>query len=172
MAVSSVKFAKGDKIVYPMYGAGHVISIKKRNTVNGVKTYYEVYFELNKTRIDIPCASAERIGLRPISRKRDCKMALDVLCKSVKIEKCVQWRKHHQINIDKLTKGDLVSVAEVIQNLLSKKLSKNLSATENKTLQDAKNILASEISLIEKCHPSVVFERIENSFFGGELEES
>jgi CarD family transcriptional regulator len=90
----------------------------------------------------------------------------EVLSKTIKIEKCVQWRKHHQANIDKLVKGDLVSVAEVIQNLLSKKLSKNLSATENKTLQDAKNILASEISLIEDCEPMLIFEKIDYAFFG------
>ena len=57
------------------------------------------------------------------------------------------WNRRHRDNMDKLKTGDIISVAEVVRNLMRVNRVKSLSAGETKMLNNARQILISEIIL-------------------------
>ena len=59
------------------------------------------------------------------------------------------WNRRYRENMDKLRSGDPCKVAEVIRNLMRVEREKRLSTGEKKLLANARQILASEIVLVE-----------------------
>jgi CarD family transcriptional regulator len=160
----SKKFLVGDHIVCPLYGAGEIVSKKTVPTRYGNKKFFEVIFKHSNMKLNIRCDNPESVGMRSTAGKKEVRKAFKLLESSCKIEKNVQWKKKHISYLVKLQKGDLISVAEVVQSLMTKKLVRSLSATENKTLNDAKSILISEIAVIENKDIEEISERIDDSF--------
>ncbi|MDR2457294.1 MAG: hypothetical protein LBD41_02285 [Clostridiales Family XIII bacterium] len=161
----SKKFLVGEHIVCPLYGAGEIISKKIVPTRNGNKKFFEVIFKHSNIKLNIRCDKTESVGMRALSKKKDVKKAFKLLESSCNLEENIQWKKKHILYLVKLQKGDLISVAEVVQSLMTKKLMKNLSATENKTLSDARSILISEIAVIEKKGIEVISEKLDDFFY-------
>ncbi|MGL4484017.1 MAG: CarD family transcriptional regulator, partial [Anaerovoracaceae bacterium] len=57
------------------------------------------------------------------------------------------WSKRYRENMEKLKTGQVYEVAEVFRNLLRSDMNKSLSTGEKKLLNDARQILLSEIIL-------------------------
>jgi CarD family transcriptional regulator len=59
------------------------------------------------------------------------------------------WNRRYRENMEKLKTGDVLEVAEVVRNLSLSDRDKKLSTGEKKMLSNAKQILASEIVLVQ-----------------------
>ena len=103
-------FNVGDKIVYPMHGAGTIDSIEEKDILGEKQSYYILKMPSN-VKVMVPISKAEEVGVR---------------------------------------------------NLSFKQKEKGLSTGEKKMLNNAKQILVSELVLAEHATQDVIEEEIES----------
>ena len=60
-------FSIGDKIVYPMHGAGTVESIEEKEMFGESAEYYIIKMPIGDMKLMVPTDSAEEIGVREVS---------------------------------------------------------------------------------------------------------
>lgn len=141
-------FAIGDKIVYPMHGAGTIVSIEEKEILGEKKDYYTVLMPIGDMKVMIPVGSAEDVGVRRISSDEKLEEVRNILSGS-DIPMDSNWNKRYRDNLDKIKGGDICEVAVVIRNLVSMDEEKGLSTGERKMLNNAKQILMSEVALVK-----------------------
>ncbi len=139
-------FSIGSKIVHPMHGAGTIKEIEEKKILGEVKQYYILQLPCNDMNVMIPVDSQNSVGIRELMDKQTVLDAIEVL-KQESTPMDSNWNRRHRRNMDKLKTGDILQVAEVVRNLIRANRIKNLSAGEAKTLNNAKQILISEIIL-------------------------
>ena len=94
----------------------------------------------------IPVESEQSVGIRTIVDKSVALEAIEIL-KQESSPMDSNWNRRHRDNMEKLKKGDILEVAEVVRNLMRVNKQKSLSAGETKMLANARQILISEIIL-------------------------
>ncbi|MFA5637949.1 MAG: CarD family transcriptional regulator [Anaerovoracaceae bacterium] len=141
-------FKVGDKIVYPMHGAGIIGKIEEKKILGDTKEYYVLNVPCGDMKIMIPIGACEEIGVRRIVEPSVIKRAMKVL-KQGPTEMSQNWNRRYRENMEKLKTGDVLEVAEVVKNLELSDRERRLSAGEKKMLSNAKQILASEIVLVQ-----------------------
>ena len=153
-------FSVGDKIVYPMHGAGTIDSIEEKDILGEKQSYYILKMP-SDVKVMIPTAKAEEVGVRNIIDKQSAEKVFKVLSQDeTEMEK--NWNKRYRDNMDKMKSGDIYEVADVVRNLSFKQKEKGLSTGEKKMLNNAKQILVSELVLAEHATQDVIEEEIES----------
>jgi CarD family transcriptional regulator len=148
-------FSIGDKVVYPMHGAGIIESIEEREILGELKKYYVMKMPIGEMKVMIPINNVEGIGIRDVI---DNKCA-DSVFKSLEIksdEQTSNWNKRYRENMDKIKSGDVFEVADVVKHLVLRERNKGLSTGERKMLNSAKQILISELVLAKNMNPNDV----------------
>ena len=137
-------FAIGDRVLYPMYGAGVIESIEDK-LVNGILTaYYVLKISVGNLKISISVNRAEEKGIRNIAAPGE---VLDIIAKTDVIDMPDNWNVRYKQNMEKLKTGDLKTEVEVYKTLVMRERNKMLSSIEKKMLGNAKQIIVSEIIL-------------------------
>ena len=153
-------FSVGDKIVYPMHGAGVIDSIEEKDILGEKQSYYILKMP-GEVKVMVPTAKAEEIGVRNIIDKSSAEKVIQVLeHDETMMDK--NWNKRYRDNMDKMKSGDIYEVADVVRNLSFKQKEKGLSTGEKKMLNNAKQILVSELVLAEHATQDVIEEEIES----------
>ena len=154
-------FKIGDEVVYPMHGAVRIVAIEDKAILDEIQSYYIIKMP-GEVKVMVPTAKAEEIGVRPI-------VDLDTAGKVMKIleqdstEMSMNWNKRYRDNMDKLKTGDIYEVADIVRNLSFKQKDKGLSTGEKKMLLNAKQILVSELVLVESREKEDVEADVENT---------
>lgn len=142
-------FHIGDRIVYPMHGAGIIVDIEEKKILGEIHQYYVVQISVSNMKVMLPVDNTESIGIREI-------VSSDVADKAIKYfidcsEDCNDnWNQRYRENIDKLKSGDLTEVATVAKTLMLRDKKKSLSNAERKMLSNAKSIFISELVLAKE----------------------
>jgi len=158
-------YSIGDKIVYPMHGAGVVESIEDRSILGESRRYYILRLPIGDVTIMIPCDCTESVGVREIIPKKELKI-IDNALKSASDEVTGNWNRRYRDNMEKLKTGQLHSVCEVVRNLMRAEKKKKLSMGEKKMLSNAKQILMSELILVSERDAVEIEEHISLLVFG------
>ena len=153
-------FNIGDKIVYPMHGAGTIDSIEEKDVLGEKQSYYILKMP-GEVKVMVPIAKAEQVGVRSIIDKGSADKVFEVL-EHDETEMNKNWNKRYRDNMDKLKSGDIYEIADVVRNLSFKQKEKGLSTGEKKMLSNAKQILVSELVLAEHATQDEVEELINN----------
>lgn len=140
-------FKVGDKIVYPMHGAGVIETIEERAVLDEKQAYYIIKMP-GEVKVMVPTAKAEEIGVRNIIDKETAGKVIHVLEEDC-TEMSMKWNKRYRDNVEKMKSGNVFEVADIVRNLSFKQKDKGLSTTEKKMLLNAKQILVSELMLAE-----------------------
>ena len=128
-------FNVGDKIVYPMHGAGVIDSIEEKDILG------------EKVRNIIDKSSADKV--------------IGIL-EQDETEMDKNWNKRYRDNMEKMKSGDIYEVADVVRNLSFKQKEKGLSTGEKKMLNNARQILVSELVLAEHATQEEVEQLVDN----------
>ena len=83
----------------------------------------------------------------------------------MKVDMTGNWNRRYRENLQRLKSGDLFEVAEVIKGLMWRDKKRGLSNGERKMLHSAKQILISEIVLVEEMEYTAVEQRINEAMF-------
>ena len=159
-------FNIGDKIVYPMHGAGVIDSIEEKNILGEKQSYYILSMP-GEVKVMVPIDKAEQVGVRSIIDKGSADKVFNLLSQD-ETEMDKNWNKRYRDNMEKLKSGDIYEIADVVRNLSFKQKEKGLSTGEKKMLVNAKQILVSELVLAEDLSKEnvekMIDERIDTSF--------
>jgi len=156
-------FSVGDKVVYPMHGAGIIEAIEDREILGRRKTYYIMRLPLGDMKVMIPTDNVVEIGLRDIIDRDEVKQVIAVL-KDTKTKMSTNWNRRYRANMQKIKSGNIYEVAEVVRNLQLRDMEKGLSTGERKMLSNAKQILISELVLAENIDEDKAKELIDDLF--------
>ena len=74
----------GDKIVYPMHGAGIIESIEEKEILGNKQNYYVVKIPIGEMRVLIPTENVENIGIREIISEKDADKVFEMLAAKAK----------------------------------------------------------------------------------------
>ncbi len=139
-------FKVGDKVVYPMHGAGVIESIEEREVLGSKHKYYVMRLPMGDLKVMIPTDNVEEIGVREIISDDMVDEVFDVL-RGEKTKMSSNWNKRYRANLEKIRSGNILEVAEVVRNLSIRDREKGLSSGEKKMLDNARQILGSELVL-------------------------
>lgn len=153
-------FNVGDKIVYPMHGAGTIDAIEEKNILGEKQNYYIIKMP-GEVKVMVPTDKAEEVGVRNVINKEEASKVMSVLGEN-ETEMSQNWNKRYRDNMDKMKSGDIYEVADVVRNLSFKQKEKGLSTGEKKMLNNAKQILVSELVLAEHASQDEVEKLVEN----------
>jgi CarD family transcriptional regulator len=140
-------FQIGDRVFYPMHGAGIVKNIEDREVLGERKTYYILQFPINNMTVMLPTDNVERVGLREIVDKESL-LEVESLLRKQEEASSDNWNQRFRQNANMLKSGDIFAAAQVFKSLILRNRQKALSTGEKKMLDDAKQYLISEIALV------------------------
>ena len=153
-------FNVGDKVVYPMHGAGTIDSIDKKNILDEEVEYINISMP-GGVKVMVPSKQASKQGLRNIISQNDVEKVFCVL-ETDETEMSENWNKRYRDNMEKMKSGDIFEVADVVRNLSFKQKEKGLSTGEKKMLNNAKQILVSELVLVENASNTEIEKLVDN----------
>ena len=168
-------FNIGDKVVYPMHGAGTIESIEEREMLGNSEDYYIIKMPVGGMKLMVPTSKVENVGIREISDKSEADKVFSVLEKPKDpYVHDANWSKRYNLNVEKIKSGDILEVAEVVRELSHRHMERGLSIGEKKMLSTAKNILISEMVLAENVDKDAldmkIEETIKNSYNAGNID--
>lgn len=143
-------FQIGDQVVHPMHGAGVIDDVVQEKVAGATKEYYVFKMPVGGLILKIPTANCQAIGIRTIISPREAQAFFDGI-PSLEVEINANWNKRYQENLLRLKSGDLNEVARVVKGLMRRESRRGLSMGERKMLHSAKQIIISEIVLVEGC---------------------
>ncbi len=142
-------FCIGDLVVHPMHGAGMIDDIVRERVAGVTREYYVFKMPMGGLVLKIPTENAALIGIRRILSSGEIHRLMEAI-PSLTVESNTNWNKRYQENLTRLKSGDLYEVARVVKSLLYRENQRGLSTGERKMLYNAKQIMISEIVLVEK----------------------
>ena len=114
----------GDKVVYPMHGAGIVDSIEEKEVLGEKQSYYILKMP-GEVKVMVPTQTAEQHGIRNIIDKTEAEKVFNILEQDeTEMEK--NWNKRYRENMDKMKSGNIYEIADVVRNLSFKQKEKGL----------------------------------------------
>ncbi|MCL2223945.1 MAG: CarD family transcriptional regulator [Defluviitaleaceae bacterium] len=137
-------YAKGDKIVYPLYGAGVIEDIEKKEIDGELQIYYVLTIPVGNLKIMISAAKAESLHVRYI---HSCDEIRGLISCAAEIEMPDNWNQRYKENMERMKTGELPQVALVFFNLLLRERERGLSTAEKKMMTTTKQIILSELIL-------------------------
>lgn len=140
-------FKIGDKIVYPNYGAGIINSIEEKEVLGEKKQYYILNMLISAVEIMIPIDNINKLGIRHIIENDKIEELMNIM-KEEKGEMDQKWNKRFRDNMEKIKTGDIYEIAVVVRDLMIQDNQKGLSTGEKKMLNDAKDMMVSELTLV------------------------
>jgi len=155
-------FNVGDKIVYPMHGAGVIESIEEKEILGQKQDYYVVKMPLGDMRVLIPTNNVDDIGIRGVIGLQDVDKVFAIL-QEQNINVTSNWNKRYRENMIKIKSGNIFEVADVVRVLMLREKEKGLSTGERKMLNSARQILISEL-VLAKGTDQIEIEGIINDY--------
>jgi CarD family transcriptional regulator len=139
-------FNVGDKIVYPMHGAGVIESIEEREILGRKQNYYVMKMPVGDMKVMIPTLNVDDIGIREVIDGHEVDKVFEILHdRSINVTS--NWNKRYRENMTKIKSGNIFEVADVVRTLMIRDREKGLSTGERKMLNSARQILVSELLL-------------------------
>jgi len=139
-------FGKGDKIVYPLYGAGVIEDLEEKMVDGSAEVYYILNIPVSNLKIMVSASKAEKLGIRPVYPKEDV-MRIITGAHLPDAASNRNWNQRYKENLEKIKSGMLDEVTAVFRNLLNREKLRSLSSAEKKMLTTAKQIILSEIAI-------------------------
>lgn len=139
----------GDKVVYPMHGAGIIEAIEQREIMGEKKDYYVLHIPVGDMKVMVPVDKADEVGLREVIAEKEADMVLKEF-KEYRGEQDANWNKRYRENMLRIKSGDIYEVVRVVKILMYREMEKGLSTGEHKMLSNAKQILISELIVAKK----------------------
>ncbi len=156
-------FKIGDKVVYPMHGAGVIESIEEKEVLGEKRQYYILQLPVGDMKVMIPINNGEGVGLREVIDWEGVERVLNILrqqCSAMS----PNWNRRYRANLEKIKSGNIYEVAEVVRNLIKRDREKGLSSGERKMLENARQILISELVLATELEEEKAQSLLDGAF--------
>ena len=106
----------GDRIFYPMHGAGVISGVESCEVLGESRDYFVLKMPMGNLKVMIPQDNVENLGLREIISKDQVEDIRSVL--KDKPERVLgSWNKRFHAILERMKKGNILDVAAVMRNL-------------------------------------------------------
>ncbi|HVJ47564.1 CarD family transcriptional regulator [Desulfitobacterium sp.] len=144
-------FGIGDKVVYPMHGAGVIEAIEDREVLGESRQYYVMHIPVGNLKVYIPLNNVQQLGIRQIISQSEVPEVFKILENESQLP-MLAWNRRYRANLERIKSGNIFSLAEVVRSLSQREQEKGLSAGEKKMYENAYQIMISELVLVEESH--------------------
>ncbi len=159
---NTLHFKKGDKVVYPNHGVGIIEDITKRSISGSEKTFYCLKILSTDSKVMVPVANTETVGLRKVLDRKSINQVLRLL-RNKNIDFLEDWKGRYQVNSEMMRSGDIDKIAEVLKNLTFLSHKKVLSYRERKMLEKARFLLISEMAEVTRLPIEKINDQIDKA---------
>lgn len=153
-------FKVGDMAVHPAHGVGEVVDIEEKDIAGQRQPFYVLRIVDSGMKVMVAVLSADRTGLRDVISKRDAGRVVKVLEADEVAVRAQPWNRRYREYTSMLSSGSPFEVAKVLRDLCRLKSEKELSFGERRLLEQARNLLVTELALAKRCKESRVQEEI------------
>lgn len=155
-------FKVGDRLVYPNHGVGVVEGVNESMLDGAPQPCYQLRLLGNNSRVMVPITNSDRIGLRPLTRRKDLGGVFRVL-EDGESSLATDWKGRFKQNSDKMRSGRLTDIADVLKNLSWVQKQKALSFREKKMYERARYLIVSEIAQVNGLPETQVEREVERA---------
>lgn len=157
-------FKVGEKVVYPAHGVGQIEAIRTQIVSGTEKKFYMLRILDSDMKIMIPIDNVQSVGLRKVIDKNMVSQVYKVL-RQKKIGRDQQtWNRRYREYTEKIKTGSVIEIAKVLRDLFVLKGDKELSFGERKMLDTARNLLVKELSIARSHSEEKILEELRNIF--------
>ena len=150
----------GDKVVYPMHGAGEITGIEEQEVGGVTQSYYILRLPMGSMKLMLPVDKIEEIGLRDIIDESKLEELKEVLSGESDMAQG-SWNKRFHLTLDRLKTGDVLEVAAVVRNLTRQNLKKKIPSGERRLMDLSRQILISELVYVLDKNPDEVTDWVD-----------
>ena len=141
-------FQIGDKIVYPMNGAGVIEAIEEKEILGTTRQYCVIRIISKDMQVMLPMDQLKKSGIRYIVDRGTLD---DILLEfqNGESDPSLSWKQRYTMNMEKMKNGNLQDSAEVVRDLLRRNKERALNASEKQMLDNARKMMISEVALVQ-----------------------
>ena len=155
-----MRFKVGDKVVYPSQGVSVVEQISKEVLAGTEMKCYHLRLVGSDSKVMVPIDNSERVGLRPLSEKKQVKKVMRRL-KAAEGENAEDWKDRYRANLERIKTGDLDEIVDVLLCLAEVAGRKTLSFRERKMYDHARQLLVNEVAEVDRRDVVKVEQQVE-----------
>jgi CarD family transcriptional regulator len=139
----------GDKVFYPMHGAGLIEAIEEKEVLGEKHMYYVMNLALGNINIMFPIEKALDLGIRQVV---DVDIMENVLTyfHDGETDSSMNSNQRYRANTSKMRSGDIYEGAQVIRDLVRIGQKKTLGTGDKLMLNNARQILISELVQVKE----------------------
>ncbi len=145
----------GDKVVYPMHGAGEITGMEENEVGGVISSYYILHLPVGNMKLMLPVDKVEEVGLRDLIPVTQLKDVIEVLTAETE-QFQGSWNKRFQTNLERLKTGNILDAAAVARNLSRQNNKKKISSGERRLLDLSRQILITELVYVCEKTPEEV----------------
>ena len=156
-------FRKGDAVVYPTHGVGHVDRVGFEEIAGHRLHLIHISFQDSRMTLRIPVAQARAAGLRKLASHAALTTALDALKGPPRISRRM-WAKRSQEYLAKIHTSNPVALAEVVRDLRSSGDGSGSSFSQRNLYELALERLAREVAAVNRITRTDAITLINQTF--------
>ena len=122
-------FNVGDKIVYPMHGAGVIDGIETKQLSGKNVDYYKVKITNGNILLMIPVDNPSGVQLRSVISQEKAKSVIGGFGEN-RVDCDLPWNKRYKTNVDLLKTGEIDNVSAVLCELIKREKEHGLSTSD------------------------------------------
>lgn len=142
-------FKVGERVVYPLQGAGVIETIEEHKIQDKTHKYYVIRLAAYDMKIMVPVELEEKVGLRRIVEKDEFEKAIEIL-KGKEVDIFLNAKERYATNLEKMKTGSVSNIARVAKCLCERGRQKALSSGEKRLFDNALVLLATELAYIQE----------------------
>jgi CarD family transcriptional regulator len=155
-------FQIGDHVVYPSQGAGVVDEVTTRQVLGEEHEYMKIVFIRGDMEVLVPIRRGQEVGLRHTVGLDEIDQLTEAMLKA-DLSLPSQWPPRYRAEQEILQGGNAYELARLIGVLAQRDVDKGLAATEREVLENAKNMLSSELAVVQSIDLDEASKQLEET---------
>ncbi|WP_224245307.1 CarD family transcriptional regulator [Hyalangium gracile] len=140
-----LQLAVGDRVVYPNQGVCLVSAIDVKEVAGQKLTFVTMRREEDGAVVMVPQAKVQTIGVRKVATPEEVEEIYSFL-RSDSDKADLDWKQRARTNLDRMTQGGILGLAEVVKGLQVLSELRPLPTKERELYDNARHLLVSEVA--------------------------
>jgi RNA polymerase-interacting CarD/CdnL/TRCF family regulator len=140
-----LQLAVGDRVVYPNQGVCLVSAIDVKEVAGQKLTFVTMRREEDGAVVMVPQAKVQTIGVRKVATPEEVEQIYAFL-RSDSDKADLDWKQRARTNLDRMTQGGILGLAEVVKGLQVLSELRPLPTKERELYDNARHLLVSEVA--------------------------
>jgi RNA polymerase-interacting CarD/CdnL/TRCF family regulator len=142
---ASLQLAVGDRVVYPNQGVCRVSAIDVKEVAGQKLTFVTMRREEDGAVVMVPQNKVVSIGVRKVATAEDVESIFEFL-RSDSDKADLDWKQRARTNLDRMTAGGILGLAEVVKGLQVLSELRPLPTKERELYDNARHLLVMEVA--------------------------